>query len=332
MAHKTVRFVDSNGEIRHFDATGRDIHLDAVLSEILINFRPARAIADDLFPIVNVKHQSDAFYTWNQGDLWRVPDTIRAPLTKAKMVGFNVTSDNYFCRNFELGAGISIEDMANADSVLQLKEERSMQVRGLLALDQELRVANLVINSSNVSTVSAPLSGAWGIHDDSDPIYDIDTAAEQMRQQTGYMPTDLVLGPTAWRHLKRNANVRQILFPQPGGTRAPGTIVPAAAAGVFELERVHIAGMVRNTAAEGFDKTLVDIWGPHALLYYRPDRPSRTEPSYAYTFRWKPAGSPGIAAVEYFDQSIKGTIIEVGMYVDERIISSDLATLIASVV
>lgn len=331
MAHKTVRFVDANGEIRHYDATGRDIHLDAVLSEILINFRPAGAIADDLFPIVNVKHQSDAFYTWDQADLWRVPDSIRAPLTKAKMVGANVTSSNYFCRNFELGAGISIEDMANADSVLQLKEERSMQVKGWLSLDQELRVANIVINSTNVSTVTAAVS-LWSDHADSDPINDIDTAVEQMRQQTGYTPTDLVLGPEAWRHLKRNATLRQLLFPQAGGARAPGKILPAATADIFDLQRIHIAGMVRNTAAEGFDKTLADIWGPHALLYYRPDRPSRTEPSYGYTFRWKPAGSPGITAVEYFDQSIKGTIIEVGMYVDERIISSDLATLIASVV
>ena len=141
-----------------------------------------------------------------------------------------------------------------------------------------------------------------------------------------------MLGPVAWRHLKRNSTLRQLIFPTPGGTAGPGLISTGAVANVFDLQRVHVAEMVQNVALEGFDQNLADIWGPHALLYFRPDRPSRESPSYGYTFRWTPARGHQMNVSNFFDPHIRGEILEIGVYQDERIISSDLATLIMSVV
>ena len=318
--------------IKYYDASGRDVHIDAPLSEILINYRPAGSVADQIFPVVPVVHQSDVFYEFSQADLWRVEDSARAPLTAAKRVDFNVTSQTHFARNFAYGTAISIEDLSNADTALALRENKSMMLKDKLTLDFEARIATAVINSSNVSTVSAPLSGVWGNHGASDPIFDLDNSIETMRAATGYRPTDLVLGPVAWRHLKRNSTLRQLIFPTPGGTAGPGLISTGAVANVFDLKRVHVAEMVQNVALEGFDQNLADVWGPHALLYYRPDRPSRDNPSFGYTFRWTPPRGTSEAVTGYFDPAIRGEIMEVGMYQDERVISVNLATLIMSVV
>lgn len=329
---REIRLVNPDGSVRTYDATGRDIHIDVPLSEILINYQQVGAVAEALFPIVNVTKQSDVYYTFAQADLWRIPDTVRAPLTAPKMVDFNVASETYFARNFSLATGISIEDRANADEVLQLRQTKAMFVRDLLMLDTEQRLASAVVNSSAVSTFTAPLSGAWGNHAASDPIFDIDNSIETMRAATGFRPTDLLLGPLAWRHLKRNSTLRQLIYPTPGGTAGPGLISTTQVANVFDLRRVHVGELVQNTAAEGLPKNLADIWGPHAILFFRPDRPSRESPSFAYSFRWSPPGAPSMQVSEFFDPRIKGGILDVSVYEDHKIVASDLATVIASVV
>ncbi len=318
-----------DGSIRYYDATGRDVHIDGPLSEIVINYRPEGAVADSVFPVVPVQHQSDVFYEFSQADLWRREDSRRAPLTAAKRVGFNVKSATFFCNNFAYGAAISVEDLANADLVLSIRENNSMMLKDKLQLDWEQRVSTLT--RSNVSTSINPSSGQWGVHADSDPIFDIDEQIEQMRTLTGYRPTNMILGPVAWRHLKRNATLRQLIYPTPGGTAGPGLISTNQVANVFDLRTVEVGGMIQNTAAEGLPQTLEDIWGPHALLFYVPPRPSKTTPTYGYSFRWTPAGGTPMNVSGYFDPAIRGEIMEIGMYQDERVISSALATLIQSV-
>lgn len=334
MKRRTVRFVDSNGAIRevHFDATGRDIHIDAPLSEILINYRPAGSIAEEVFPVVPVMHQSDVFYKFDQADLWRTPDTIRAPLTAAKMADFNVSSDTYYARNFALSTGISIEDMSNADEVLNLRETKGLFIRDLLSLDQELRVANLVFGGSNVGTATGPLSGSWDDHADSDPVFDIDTNIDRMRDARGYIATHAIIGWKAWRHLKRNDNLRGLIFPAAGGGAGPGVPTLSQLSEVVGIPKIMIGGMMRNTAAEGLGLTLADLWGPHMLIYYRPERPSKEQPTYGYTFRWRRPGLPDMQVENLgFDNRIKGEIFDIGMYQDEKVVDAQLAILIQSV-
>ena len=126
-----------DGTVKTYDASGRDLHIDSPLSEIVINYRPAGSVADSIFPIVGVDHQSDVFYEFNQADLWRVEDSRRAPLTAAKRVDFNVTSQTYFAQNFAYGTAISVEDLGNADAVLALRENKSMMLKDKLTLDFE---------------------------------------------------------------------------------------------------------------------------------------------------------------------------------------------------
>ncbi len=105
---KTIRFVMDDGTIKYYDASGRDVHIDAPLSEILINYRPAGSVADQIFPVVPVVHQSDVFYEFSQADLWRVENSERAPLTAAKRVDFNVTSLTYYARNYAYGTAFRL--------------------------------------------------------------------------------------------------------------------------------------------------------------------------------------------------------------------------------
>ncbi len=212
-------------------------------------------------------------------------------------------------------------------------EQRGLSNRGDVGLDWENRVANLVINSSNVGTV-ANVASLWSDHTNSDPLGDFDTAIQRVCDLTGYLPNRAVIGWEAWRHLKRNTALRALLFPSPGGTEpTAGLIRTDQVANVFDLDRVLVGGAVRNTAAEGLSIALSDIWGPHAFVYYVPNQPSKETPSYGYSFRWIGPGLQNLTVEDLgFDRRLKGNILDVSFYQDERVVGSNFGTVIASVV
>jgi len=329
----------STGELHRYDATGRDLHIDGPLSEILVSYRPEGFIADSIFPIVTVGKQSDVFYQFAQADLWRIPDTSRAPMRAAKRVDFNVSSQTFFCKNYALATGISAEDAANADDILSLRENKGKFLADLMLLDYENRVASLVCNTTNVGTFCVPTSTSltgpvWSDHTNADPITDLDLAMERVRNARGYRPNRAVFGWKAWVDFRRCTKVRAHLFPGPGATVPSGGLVqPNMVADLIGLTGgIQIAGVMQNTAAEGLSQTLSDIWASHVLLYYAPPRPSRETPSYGYTFRWRAPGLPTPMTVEDlgYDKVLKGSLLEVSMYQDEKIIDNNLATLIGS--
>jgi len=335
---RTLILVNPDGtrtEVHGYDATGRDLHIDSVLSNILINYRPPGSIVEQIFPIVPVAKQSDVYFTFDQGDLWRIPDTVRAPLTAAKMADFNVSSDTYFARNYALSTGVSIEDAVNADAVLNLRQNKAQFIADLLTLDWENRVATTVINTSNVGTMTVPIS-LWSDHatGNSDPVGDMDASISEFRQRTGYLPTHLVIGWEAWRHLKRHVDIRNLIFPSfAGGATGPGVPSPKAFADLFDIPNVMIGGNMRNTAAEGLSQTLADVWAAHLLMYYSPGRPSKETPAYGYTFRWQQGGLPNMTVENLgFDKRLKGEIMDIGFYQDEKIVASRFATVLNSVV
>ena len=334
MSRKTVRLVQPDGSVHMYDATGHDVHIDMPLSEILINYRPAGSIVENVFPMVPVGKQSNVYYQFTQADLWRIPDTVRAPMTAAKMVDFNVSSDTYFAKNYALATGVSIEDAVNADEVLRLRETKALFIADLLTLDWENRVAALVTNSSNVGTVHTVTSGTWSNYDLGNVLVDIDQAIRSVRGATGFTPNRMVLGWDAWNALKYNVTIRRLLFPAPGGVAAgAGIPTTAAVANLFNFDQVLVGGTMRNTAAEGLSISLSDIWGPHAFVYYAPPRPSRETPSYGYSFRWTAAGIANMTVEDLgFDRRLKGNILDIGMYQDEKVTGATLGSWVSSVI
>lgn len=328
---KTVKLIGPDGQVKHYDASGRDVHIDQPLSELLLNYRPASVVVDDIFVTVDVPKQHDAFYEFRQGDLWRIPSTERSPLTAPKFVDLNVSSHTYFAKNFSLRTGISIEDGANADAVLSLRENKSLFLANLLGLDRERRAVQLMQNSANVGSVTTVASGAWTNWETSGPLVDIFKASEAVRLATGYKPNRMVVSADAWANLRFNETLRKLIFPAPGGGAGPGIIAESQVAAVFGFDQVRVGGAFENLGKEGLADDFKPLWGPHAFVYYSPQSPSRETPSWAYRFRWSPPGMPAMQVEQWFNQDVKGTFLDVGEYYDIKITGRPFAVWVSSV-
>ena len=311
-------------------ATSHDLHIDKLLSEMAINYRPEGFIADMIAPVVRVSKQSDMYAVFDRGDRLRQQDTKRAPGTRAKQVIENVGSDTYFANNYALSSPVTIEDKANADPILasELVDGRTMLILDHLALDWEIRVGNQVTSGSNVGSYSA-VGSAWNVPEgDGNPIADINAGLDNVRFSNGIRPNKVTFGIDAWLSFRRHKNVRNLIFGTNNGGGYPST---QQVADLLDVEEVQVGGAFQNTGEEGQSEALSSIWGDNVLMSYTAPRPTRETPSFMYTFRWAAAGLPQMQVERHpYDSRTKSEDVEAGYYQDEKITGSTYAFLLVA--
>ena len=310
-------------------ATGRDLHIDQVLSQMAMGYRPSGFIADMIFPTVAVQKQSDLYLVFDRGDRMRIEDTTRAPGTQARRVTEAVGSNTYFARNFALASPALLEDKLNADPayVAGVVNGKATFLMDKLLLDWESRIARRVTSATNVGSSSTVTSG-WG-GSGSNPILNLNTAIDNVADSNGVRPNRIVMGLNAWRTFRRHADVRGIIFGTNNGGGYPNL---GQAAQLMDVEEIFVGGAYQNTAQEGQTDTLATIWGDQVLVYYAPSAPSKDVPSFGYNFRWTAPGLPNMQVERHpYDSKTKSEDIEVGYYQDEKVTGASYGFLLRNV-
>jgi len=310
-------------------ATGRNIHIDTPLSNVMVAAFEAEGdfVASRLFPVVPVDKRSNVYYVLKKEAWLKQPRTARAPRVQAVRVEFDVTSDTYYAFNYALAGEIPVEDLANQDNAIRIRETTTRYVtRGLLA-DLEIRVAAKV--ASNVSTI-ARMSGAdaWDAVNSADIFGQVNDAHLSVFDNTGLVANSLILDYRSYRLAKRNLRLFS-RFNVPGGPNAQLTDGQLREA--FDVENLWIARSVKNNANEGQSPgSYTSIWGPTAILArVEPGAPSMMTATYGLAYRWTSPELGTPMAITTSEQNEAGSrhieILEGGYYQDEKVISSALA-------
>jgi len=316
-------------------STGRNLHIDAVLSGIVIGRRPTGFIADQLLPVLSVDKQSNIYFKTNHKEGRQfVPDlSRRAPGTAARKVGFSVSSDTYYAKNYALASDWPVEDEVNADEALGWAQMHALNVTDRLLIDYELRVAAMANTAANVNT-TFHVATAWDNQTGSRPISDLQAQIEAFRQATGLRPNTLILPEQIARHVRINDQVRDLTF----GNVVGGIADESHIARLLKIERVLVPEVLVNT----FDvsdtlagsATLANGWANFAHLLYINPLPGRMVDTWAQAFRWTNPmfGSPMAVQRYPFDPKLKTQGLEVSYYQDEKVVSTDLAWRMDSVI
>lgn len=312
-------------------AVSHDIHVDMLLSEMALNYRPEGFIADMVMPIVRVGKQSDLYVEFSREDKLRQQETKRAPSTEAKMIHQNVGSASYYANNYALKMGVTLEDKLNADPIFltEIIEGRTEFILDHLLLDWEVRVAGLIHNPSNVGS-SSSVSSAWNVAGGGgDPIGDVNQALDNVHLSNGIRPNRITFGLEAWKSIRRHESVRNIIF---GVNNGGGFASREQVANLFEVDQVLVGGAFQNTGEEGLTESLSAIWGDDVLISYSPMTASKEKPSFAYSFRWQKPGLPNFTVERHpFNTKTKSEEVEAGYYQDEVITGASYGYMITSV-
>src|SRR5574343_507813 len=94
------------------------IHKSAALSAISIGYKNQMFIGDRVFQNVPVEKQSDYYYLFTKGALFRNDAGFRGPGAEARRGGYVLSSTTYSCLERAFAHPITIETLNNADDTL----------------------------------------------------------------------------------------------------------------------------------------------------------------------------------------------------------------------
>lgn len=305
-------------------STGRDLHVDRPLSNLVIARRPEGFIADRILPVTPVSKQSDLFYKYDHLESRRYEAnlTARAPGTESRKVHFTVSSDNYFAKNYALGTDWPVEDIVNADEILAWAETNVMFLQDRIMFDYERRVADLV--HTNVHTTTN-VATAWSNRTGSRPYDDLNDILEGFRLATGVKANKIIIPEAVMSDLRANDQFRDLLFGDSGGL-----VTAQQIAGLLDIAEVLVPTAQINTFAEtetlNGSASMADVWGDRVILAHINLAAGKFTDTYMNAFRWtNPSFGVPFAVKRFpFDEKKKIFSMEVEYYQDEKIISGDL--------
>lgn len=307
-------------------STGRQLHVDTPLSNMLLSAFDTEGdfVASRIFPVVPVGKQSDKYYTLKKEAWLKQHSTLRAPRTQANRIEFDISSDSYYANNYALAAEIPVEDMANADTAINLRNSNVNFIARGLAADMEIRVQNRCI--SNVSSVQR-LTGAnaWDATNSADIQGQIQEAHLAIFRGTGLRANVLVLDYQSWLYAKRNVS---LLSRFQYTAARPAMLNDEQLKEAFMVDDILIARSQKNNAAYGATASITSIWGPTALLMRRENAPSMQTATFGLSFRWTdPALGSAMTVTSKLEDDAGSRHIEIleGMYYqDEKVVATDL--------
>jgi len=309
--------------------TAKALHVDKVLSNVAVGYKPEGFIADMLFPTVSVGKQSDIYLVHSRERKLRRQDTQRSPGAEAHKVDFEIGSDTYYCTNYALKSSVTIEDKANADPAYQqsLLNSRVELLLDDLFLDREMRVATLVTATANVGSSAAVESGWTG--SGATPLADINAAIDNVRYANGVKPNGITFGPQAWDSFRRHSTVRDLIL---GVNNGGGYVNEQQVASLLEVDKIMVAGSFKNIGAENQSEDIAVVWDDHVLVTFTPANVSKDRPSFGYEFRWQAAGLPNMQVERHaYDTKTKSEEVEVGYYNVDKIVASSYGFLLTAV-
>jgi hypothetical protein len=287
--------------------TPKDLHVDALLTNMSIGAKNTSYIADQIFPVLPVQKQSDIVPNYDRSHWFRNTAKLRDVGTKSVRGGFSVkATDTYFCKKYSFGFEIPDEVRANADAPWNPDREAVEFVSDKCQMAREVQFATDFFTTSvwgSDKTGAAAASSTefiyWDTYATSSPLTDIDTYKDAVEANgIGVEPNVLVLGKQVWLKLKWHPDlVDAIKYTQ----RAQVTEDIFASLAAFDKvligrsiyttsPEVSYGGVYGTTLAGTDQETLISysrVWGKNGLMAYVPARPSLMQPAAGYTFVWQ---------------------------------------------
>ena len=273
------------------------------LTNIAIKYKNQQYVADELFPIVDGVNKQTKVLKFLKAPWFRDEAGVRAEGNPAPVANLSVTTVDIDPVNYAIGTKITDEmyEQSRVAGNLDIQcLKTAMEFMGdKLDLKKERR-ASTILHSTNWSAVGAggeDAAGCWGHSTAASDTFlaDMRTGHDTIFSNTGKKANSLFLSYHAYSKLRIGPALLAYLYPQ-GWT--PGMFVTTDALKILaDVDRVIVGGAsytaTEETVADD-SPTMTQIWGTSGaetkgvgFLYYRPDAPSRENPSAGYQYRLK---------------------------------------------
>ena len=274
-----------------------DVHVNALLTNVLLGYQPTGFIADEIFPPVFVDKQSDIIPAYDQSPFFRDEGDrlIRAPGTEAQKTGLSVdTTRTYFAVNYALGGDIPWEIRDNQDSPFELDSTTAQMIRDLMLLRRDRSfAASQMVTTTWGSGTDFSATAKWSDYGSSTPIQDMRAMMRNIRRRVGRRGNKFAIGDLVWQRMQDHP---ALIDRMPDNSlRMPTREMLSNLLELGGGTRILVGESMVTTDPEGTAEASVsysDVWDDDVLCIYVPDRPALMEPAAGYTFFWRNSVAP----------------------------------------
>jgi hypothetical protein len=298
---------------------GGNVHVDQVLTNISIGWGNQGLVAEQLFPVVPVRKQSDKYYTFGREASLPEAGDYRAPGTEANEIpGLQLSTDTYYAQEHSLQVAVTDEERSNADSPLSPDRDGTELVTSKILLGREKAMKDAVTDSTQYATdMTVTLSGTAQFNDyaNSDPIGVIKGGRRAMHANMFLEPNTAIIPYQVMAALEDHPDfIERIKYSE----RA--VLTPELIASVVGIPNVIVPG-----TGVASDASLVPgyLWGKDIVLAYVPQRPGMRVPAFAYEFVWGYGGGQNQVVDRWREERRKSDVIRVSRRYDLKLVGRE---------
>lgn len=280
-------------------------------------------IADAVLPrVLSAKKFSYTKYT--AADAYTIPSTRVGRKSAMTMVDFGGTIVNDECVDWGLKCPVPNDEieafnaMQNSGAIASPMAKSVSLVTGLVLLDREIRVANLVTTLGTYPAANrATLSGTsqWSDFTNSNPLDALLVALDVPLVR----PNTVVMGQAVWTKMRQHPRLIQAAN---ASAQTGGAITRQDLADLLEVRNILIGAGFGNTALKGQTPSYSRVWGKHcALLYISEEQANADQPTFGFTAQFGNRIASDIADPDIGMRG--GVMVRVGESVKEVISAND---------
>lgn len=252
------------------------VHIDAVLTNIAIEFAQPGYCANRIFPFVNVKKESDKYFKFvSREELRSEKDKgLRAPGAEAHEIEWEGTTDSYSADEHAFCHFLPDRIRDNSDVPIRPRARVTRKITAKLWLGFEERVQAL---TQDVGLPGANVSNKWNVANGT-PETDVDAAVEEIRKSLGSKPSHLLLASPVARAVKNKLKAAAFtsLAEEISFTDLPPVL--------WNLQTV-VAESIHNTAHLGQAVlSIADVWDDTACVLKIDSDPGLETFGFGVTF------------------------------------------------
>jgi len=302
-----------------------EVHVSAPLTNLAIQFRNPAFVASEIFPVIPVKHEADKYYKFLREELRRV-NSLRAVGARSKEVKWGVTEGTYKAEEYALSALVADRIIANSDVAIRPEMNTTNKLMKWIMLDYESRVQAIAqdtskVGGSHVPTIKWDGGGTVTIE------ADVDTGKQAMRRGAGVIPNKIVMNAEVKDVVKKDSTVRNLIrytMPAASGLLTDGELPPV----LWNMKTV-VAGSVEDTANEGQDASISDVWNDNVVLVFVDAAPSLDALTFGFTMRVRQGGKLDAVTTKWREPGRKGNFVEPSVIQAEEVCAAECAYIIA---
>lgn len=284
-------------------------------------------------PPMPVGQQSAKFSRVTVESLLKDADTLRAPGGGYSRDEWEFEQDSYATN--EYGHEVPLDDRERriyAYTGMDFDQIAADRARDIVIRAQEKRIADLVQDSGGALGVATTASTAkWDVPASATPVTDVLTAHDTFKAQCGMLPNALVITDKQLRKLKLIDEITDLL--KYSGYDDPKVASLSMLAALFELERVIVAGAVRNTADAGQAASFGNVWDDTKAVLLRIPRSMdlKMDPGFGRCLYFSlDVGQEGVAE-QYRSEERRSDIMRFRIDCDEKVLYTACAHILTGV-